>query len=65
VQRGGAGDPVAAARLRKEEGHPGGAGLAIGSWAESFWADAMEIKGKRFWAAKRNWAENFRTIFQI
>jgi hypothetical protein len=31
----------------------GGAGPANGPHAESFWASVMEIKGKRFWATKK------------
>jgi hypothetical protein len=50
---GGAGDLAAAVQLRKKEGDPGGAGPANGPRAESFWASVIEIKGKRFWAAKK------------
>jgi hypothetical protein len=44
-----AGDPTAAAQLRKEEGDLGGAGPANRPQAKSFWASAG---GKR-WAAPR------------
>jgi hypothetical protein len=32
-------------------------GPTVGPQAESFWAGVMEIKGKRFQAVKRGWAE--------
>jgi hypothetical protein len=43
---------------RKETASFGLSGPAIGPQAESFWAGVMEIKGKRFRAAKRGWAKN-------